>query len=468
MVTDVIRSGNFNEIESKFQINSRNLNQAVKFTTVLDGPLISFLWGFSSKLAFEGFAGILEKDINGDLVNMAEKSDDSALRKYDLLEKYTGISVGDYVKSDTDVMPSFSLVPSAAMTASAADKLLSVTANGAYHAIQGNGLFNPRTNELMIVSQTHDSDAGIVLERGARGTTVGTVLTTDTLIVTGIALDMYTPQVLASKPIPRRSSRLVNGFFRLFTLGTAISNTLTEDSLLYNGDFFDLINEDLKRAHKSQLLNALLYHQVGAITDTSAPLDNINQFNGWTYWAQQNSVTTGFANIGALTTAKFEALMTWFEPYKNIGLSTAPMVYICGSTAYQALQRFLKQGILVTTDEGFIPKTVGGRVERYITNFGKMVYVCVDYYLDQIGRGGDIFMSAEGNLNLYVGKDEFLKPDNIAITKKGYLEGDSRFCQFIADYSVNLNQRADLMCSYFSLLPRYTELVSYASGITVA
>jgi len=296
-------------------------------------------------------------------------------------------------------------------------------------------------------------------------------LTSDTLLVTGIPLGLYTPQTAASRPIPRRGSVRANGFRVMFTPGTPISNTLREDTLLFDGRFLDYINEDLKRAHKSMLLNALLYEQVGAISqsDLNDPLSNINRFNGWTYWAGLNPNTTGFDGIGTLDALTFRALMNWFNAYAGVGSKDKPMVYICGATAYSALQPFLKaEGGLVTMDGGHVREVVGGRVTEYINEFGKKVMICVDPYLQLINRGGDIFMCQDGNLNFYVGKDEFLTPENPAIAPDGILPGDARFCTWIPNYTVKDNQKSDIMISYFSILPAYIELIAYASGITAS
>lgn len=466
-MSDIIKSGSYSNIESTWQINSRNLNQAIKFTTVLSSPLISFFVGPS--LGFDSFEAILHQKFEGELLNALEDADFSPLQKYDLISKAKS-HIGDYVKSARDTAPSFALSPSANLAASAGADQLSVTENGEYLCVEGTRLYNPRTRETLIVQQSAAGDNNISVLRGANGSTVGTITTTDTLLVTGVALDLYTPQVTASRGIPRRRDTLYNGHRRLFTAGTPVTNTLKEETLLYNGQFLDLLDQDLQRAHKSQLLNSLIYEEYGDLTtaEKQNPEANINKFNGYRYWARQNSVTSGFSDIGALTTAKFEALMTWFEVYDNIGTRNAPMVYICGRTAYQALQPFLKAGVLVSTDDGFTPSTVGGRVQRYITDSGRHIYVAVDDYLSQIGRGGDIIMCAEDNMTLYVGEDNFLTPDNVAITSNGMLPGEARFCQLIKDYSVASNQRVDMMISQYSMLPAHVELCSMATGITTA
>jgi hypothetical protein len=161
--------------------------------------------------------------------------------------------------------------------------------------------------------------------------------------------------------------------------------------------------------------------------------------------------------------------MTWFNAYEGVGSANSPMVYICGPTAWSALQPFLKaEGGVVTHDKGFGPSTVGYVVEKYINEFGKSIYFVVDSYLQLINRGGDIFMCQDGNINFYIGKDEFFTPENPAIASNGMLPGAARFCQFIENYSVKENQRTDLMISYFSMLPSYVELIAHASGIIVA
>lgn len=466
-MSDIIRTGNYSNIESTWQINSRNLNQAIKFTTVLSSPLISFLVGPS--LGFDSFEAILHQKFEGELLNAVEKADFKPLEKYQLITRAKA-HIGDFVKSARDTAPAFALTPSAGLAASTTADQLSVDANGAYLCQEGIRLYNPRTRETMIVLVTAEGDDNIQLLRAANGSTVGTILTTDTLIVTGVALDLYTPQVTASRPVPRRSTTLYNGFRRLFTSGTPVTNTLKEETLLYNGQFLDLLDNELQRAHKSMLINSLVYETYGDISaaDKANPGSNINKFNGLHYWARQNSVTTGFTDIGAMTSAKFESLMTWFDTYDNLGTRNAPMVYICGKTAYQAIQPFLRQGILVSTDEAFIPSTVGGRVQRYISESGRMIYVCVDDYLGLIGRGGDIIMCAEDNLTLYVGEDNFLTPDNPAITDNGMLPGEARFCQLVKNYSVKNNQKMDMMISQYTMLPAFVELVSMATGITLS
>ncbi len=464
-MSDIIRAASYTEIDSSRQINSRNLNQAIKFSTVLSSPLISFFVGKS--LGFDSFESILHQKFEGELLNAIEKADFGPLDKYKFVNKAVA-HIGDYVKSATDTAPAFVVNASSALTASATDTILSVASNGAYLLQEGVRLYNPRTRETMVVLETAEGNTNIPLQRAANGSTVGTILTTDSLIITGVALDLYTPQVTSSRPAPRRSTTLFNGFRRLFTPGTPVTNTIKEEALLYNGQFLDLLDEEHGRAHKSMLINSLVYEEYGDISDANKtdPLSNINKFNGYRYWARQNANTAGFTDIGAMTAAKFEALMTWFETYDNLGTRGAPMVYICGKTAYKALQPFLKQGILVTTDEGFTPATVGGRVTRYITEAGRMIYICVDDYLNLVGRGGDIIMCAEDNLTLYVGEDNFLTPDNVAITTNGMLPGEPRFIEFIENYSVRNNQRVNMMVSQYSMLPAYTELCCMATGIT--
>ena len=456
-MSDIIRAASYSEIESTRQINSRNLNQAIKFTTVLSSPLISFFIGKS--LGFDNFESILHQKFQGELANAIENADFAPLEKYKLVNKAVA-HLGDYVKSATDTAPSFYVTVSTALSASATDSVINVSANGAYLLQEGVRLYNPRTRETLTVLETAEGNVNIPVQRAANGSTVATVLTTDTLIVTGVALDLYTPQVVSSRPAPRRSTTLYNGFKRLFTAGTPVTNTIKEEALLYNGQFLDLLDEEHGRAHKSALLNSLIYEEYGdiAAADKTDPLSNINKFNGYRYWARQNANTAGFTDIGAMTTAKFEALMTWFENYDNLGTRGAPMVYICGKTAYKAIQPYLKQGIVVMTDEGFTPRVVGGLVQRYITEGGRMIYICVDDYLNTIGRGGDIIMCAEDNLTLYVGEDNFLTPDNVAITNNGMLPGEARFLQFIENYSVRNNQRVNVMVSQYSMLPAYTEL----------
>jgi hypothetical protein len=466
-MSDIIRAASYSEIESTRQINSRNLNQAIKFTTVLSSPLISFFVGKS--LGFDDFGSILHQKFEGELLNAIEKADFKALEKYKFINKAVA-SLGDYVKSATDSAPSFYVSASTALTASATDSVMNVSANGSYLLQEGVRLFNPRTRECIVVLETAEGNTNIPVQRGANGSTVGTIATTDTLIVTGVALDLYTPQTTSSRPVPRRGSTIYNGFRRLFTPGTPVTNTIKEEALLYNGQFLDLLDEEHGRAHKSMLINSLIYEEFGDISaaDKTDPLSNINKFNGYRYWARQNPVTAGFSDIGAMTSAKFESLMTWFETYDNLGTRNAPMVYICGKTAYKALQPFLKQGILVTVDDGYTPATVGGRVQRYITEAGRMVYIAVDDYLSLIGRGGDIIMCAEDNMTLYVGEDNFLTPENVAITSNGMLPGEARFLQFIENYSVRNNQRINMMVSQYSMLPAYVELCAMATGITAS
>ena len=466
-MSDVIRSASFSEIESSRQINSRNLNQAIKFTTVLNSPLISFFVGKS--LGFDSFESILHQKFQGEVANAIEDADFAPLEKYNFMSKAVA-EIGDYIKSTTDVAPAFYVTVSTALSASATDAVINVAANGAYLLQEGVRLYNPRTKETLIVLETAEDNMNIAVQRAGNGSTVGTVTITDTLIVTGVALDLYTPQVTSSRPAPRRSATLYNGFKRLFTAGTPVTNTIKEESLLYNGQFLELLDQEHQRAHKSFLLNSLVYEECGTISaaDKTDPLSNINKFNGYRYWAGQNPVTSGFTDIGAMTSAKFESLMTWFETYDNLGTRKAPMVYICGKTAFAALQPYLKQGVLVKTDKGFTPKVMGGHVERYITDSGRMIYIGVDDYLGLIGRGGDIIMCAEDNMTLYVGKDNFLTPENVAITTNGMLPGEARFIQFIENYSVRNNQRINMLVSQFSMLPAYVELCSMATGITAS
>jgi hypothetical protein len=467
-MSDIIRSANYSNIESTWQINSRNLNQAIKFTTVLSSPVISFFVGPS--LGFDSFEAILKQKTEGDVLNAMADSDFKPLEKYNLVNKAKA-HIGDFVKSATDSAPAFALTPSGSLTASASDDQLSVAANGAYLCQEGIRLYNPRTRETLIVLTTAEGNDNIQVQRAANGSTVGTILATDSLLVTGTALDLFTPQVVASRPVPRRSTILFNGFRRLASGGTPVTNTIKEETLLYDGRFLDLLDEDLQRAHKSSLINSIIYEEYGDISaaDKSNPGANINKFNGFRYWARQNAVTSGFTDIGAMTPAKFESLMTWFDTYDGIGAKRgSPMVYICGKTAYKAIQPFLKNGILVMTDEAFTPSTVGGRVQRYITETGRMVYVCIDDYLGQIGRGGDIIMCAEDNMTLYVGEDNFLTPPNNALGEEGMLPGEARFCQLIKNFAVGENTKMDCMISQYSMLPAYVELCAMATGITAS
>jgi len=463
--SDVIRSASFSNIESSLQINSRNLNQAIKLSTVFESPIISFFCGHS--LGYDSFDSVLAQKYMGDVKNAMENIDEEPLKKYNFIDKVK-VSMYDYVKSVTDIAPPFRLIPATALTAAATDNLLSVTENGAYLCQEGVGLFNPRTRERLKVVQTANNNNNILVVRGADGSTISPILTNDTLLVTGVALDMYTPQVTTSRPIPRRGQTLYNGFQRLFTPGTPINNLIEESALLYNGQFFELIDQEHVRAHKSSLINSLIYSEYGDLTteEKSNPEANINKFNGFAYWARKNPVSVGFTDIGPLTTAKFEALMTWFDTYDNLGTRKNPMVYICGRTAYTALQSYLKAGVLVTTTEGFVPGTMGGSVHKYITDSGRLIYICVDDYLNLIGRGGDIIMAAENNLTLYVGVDKFLTPHNQALGKEGMLEGAARFVDRIPNFSVGSNQKFDMLISQFSMLPAYIELCAMATGIT--
>lgn len=466
-MSDVIRSASYSNIESTWQNNSRNLNQVIKFSTVLQSPLISFLVGPS--LGFDSFEAILHKKFEGELLNAMEDSDTSVLDRYQLVTKAKA-HIDDYVKSARDDAPAFALTPSVALAASATADLLDVSENGAYICQEGVRLYNPRTHETIVVLSTADGNNNIQVQRAANGSSVGTILTTDTLIAQGIALDLNTPQVTASRPAPRRRDVLYNGFRRLFTPGTPVTNAFREETLLYNGQFLDFLSEDLQRAHKSQLINSLIYERYGAHTtaEKQDPTSNINKFNGYQYWAEQNTVTSGFSGIGAMNSAKFESLMTWWETYDNLGTRSKPMVYICGQTAFKALQPFLQQGVLVSTDEGYVPSIMGARVQRFNTQGGRQIYVCVDDYLSEIGRGGDIIMCAEDNITLHVGTDDFLTPKNPTLGTRGMLPGEARFCQFIKDYSVENNTRTDMMISQYSMLPAYVELCSMATGITLS
>lgn len=464
-MSDVIRAAGYSEIDPTRQINSRNLNQAIKFTTVLSSPLIKFFIGKS--LGFDSFESILHQNIEGELLNAMEKKDFSPLEKYQLVKKSIA-PIGDYVKRASDTAPAFAVTLATNLTASATDAVISVVANGEYLLQEGTRIYNTSTKETMIVLETATGNTNIPVQRGANGSTVAAMTTSDPLVITGTVLDMYTPQSVITRPMTKRGTTLYNGFKRLFTAGIPLTNTLKEETLLYDGRFKDLLKQDLQRAHKSMLLNSLLFDYYGDISssDTSDPLSNINRFNGYAYWADQNANTAGFTDIGSMTDAKFEALMSWFEDYDGIGSSNAPMVYICGPTAYKAIHPFLQKGVTVNTDKGFIPSTVGGRVERYITNTGRQVYVCMDSYLNQVGCGGHIIMCAENNMNLYIGEDEFLTPENSAIGTRGVLPGEPRFIQLIEDYIARSNVRADVLISQYSMLPDYTELCSMATGIT--
>ena len=89
MSSEVIRNANYSQIESKWQINSRNLDQAYRFTTVFSSVLLSFLYG--NNTFFKDFPDLLEQDFEGDLLNAEEKKDQGALKKYiDPSFKYTG------------------------------------------------------------------------------------------------------------------------------------------------------------------------------------------------------------------------------------------------------------------------------------------------------------------------------------------------------------------------------------------
>lgn len=455
MSSDVLRLGNYANFSDATQINTRNLDQTIRARVVVSSPLIRFLYG--TAIAFDNFEAFLKEDAEGYVVNASENKTKKEEEKYKLLTKNVA-PIGDFVRVYNDVIPPPILITNGAFSSTAS--LLNFQANAEYHALAGMKLLNQRTGEYIVINVNATSNTGISVTRGADTTTSQAVLDGDTWLVCGQHLDLLGPQVVTPSTLVKGRTERANGWARVMTMAMPISASFREEGVLYNGQFLELVDQDALKRHKQYVLNEILYADRGGVDKSKAPF---GQFNGWTYWAKQNpSIYFALQDIGILTPTNFEALMTWFEPYEGIGDSDDnPMLYFCGTTAYKALQKYLKAGILLTAEDHF-PSTTGSRVEKYITDTGKVVYICLDKYLDHIGRSGDIFMSAEDNVALIVGEDEFFTPESERLP---ILPGKARFIDYIPDYYARNNQRADAIVSQFSLQCAYPELLTVATGI---
>lgn len=455
MSSDVLRLGSYASFPDYTQINTRNLDQTIRARVVVSSPLIRFLYG--TALAFDNFEAFLKEDVEGYVMNASENKSKSEEKKYKLLTKNVA-PIGDFVRVFNDVIPPPILLSSG--SASAVASLLNFQGNAEYHALAGMKLLNPRTGEYVLVNINATSNTGVSVTRGVDSTIPQAINDSDTWLVCGQHLDLLGPQVVAPSTLPKGRIERSNGWARIMTMAMPISAAFREEGVLYNGQFLELVDQDALKKHKQHILNELLYADRGGVDKTKSP---IGQFNGWTYWAKQNpSIYFALQDIGILTPTNFEALMTWFEPYEGVGDSDDnPMLYFCGTTAYKALQKYLKAGILLTAED-FAPSVVGGRVEKFITDTGKVVYLCLDRYLDHIGRSGDIFMSAEDNVSLIVGEDEFFTPESERLP---VLPGKARFIDYIPDYYARNNQRADSIISQFSMQCAYPELMAVATGI---
>lgn len=457
----VIRRADNASIPSANQINSINLDQSIRLLVTTDSPLIMAL--FNSQLAYaDGFESLLKEDYRGDVVNAAEGNPEIE-KKYKIMEEQTAL-MNSFVRVSRDVTtrPRLIVDATSGTNSGTSQKNLVVTELGDYHGLAGTTLYNPRTREAMIVDFNATSNT-ITVTRGANSTTAAATVANDVLLICGQHVGLDSVQTVSRRNVPKRRSPVLNGFYRLISEGMPISSTLDENTLLYNGQFLDYVSEDLVKSHREAILNTVLYYETGTIDEQKDP---IGQFNGWRWFARQNSLFDNLQDMGPLTSVNFKALMTWFEPYQ-VGTSTnSPMIYFCGNTAYQALQQFLKTKTFVQSVD-HVPSTVGGVVNKVITDNGKVIYICLDTYLTSIGRGGDIFMTAENNMTLLVGKDKFFTPE-VSASQLGILPGAARFCQYIQDYYALRNQRSDAIISQFSLQVGYSELVMCASGITAA
>ena len=450
-----MRLGAYSNFAAENQINTRNLDATIRARVVVNSPLIRFLYG--TALAFPNFEAFLKEDADGYILNAIENSDKNKEKNYKLLSKNIA-PIGDFVRVYSDNIPPPVLVNDGIATATAS--LLNFKANAEYHALAGMKLLNPRTGEYIVVNINAVSNSGVSVTRGVDSSIPQIINDGDSWLVCGQHLDLLGPQVVAPSTLPKGRKERANGWARIMDLAMPIANSFREEGVIYNGDFINLVDQDAMRKHKQHILNELLYADRGGVDKTKSPM---NQFNGWTYWAKQNpSIYFALQDIGILTPTNFEALMTWFEPYEGVGDNNNPLIYFCGSGSYKALQKYLKAGILLTTDEGFVPSTLGGRVERFITDTGKQVYLCLDKYLDDIKRPGDIFMSAENNISLIVGEDEFFTPES---ERLDVMEGKARFIDYIPNYYARNNQIADAIISQFSMQCAYPELMSVATGI---
>ena len=453
MSTSVIKYGTYSNFPGDVQVNTRNLDQTIRATVVTSSPLIRFLYG--TALAFDNFEEFLKEDPLGYVANASEDLDRSMEKKYIAKNK---APIGDFVTVMEDVVPPPILTVRGNFLAT--NNLLNFVDHAEYHALAGTKLLCIRTGEYFLVNINATSNDGISVARGLDTTTPQSLNDGDTLLVCGQHLDLLGPQIVAPSTAPRGRKKRKNGWARIMTLAMPIGPAFREEGVLYNGQFMEFVDDLALAKHKQMILNEVLYADRNGVDEGRSP---IGQFNGWAYWAKQNpAIYYPFQDIGILTPSNFEALMTWFEPYEGIGSTRDnPMVYFCGTSAYKAFQKYLKHNILIQSKD-HVSTTVGGVVEKYITDTGKVIFFCLDRYLDHIGRSGDCFMTAEDNLNLIIGEDEYFAPESERLQ---IMDAGARFCQYIPDYISRNGSRADGLISQFSLQCAYPQLLAVATGI---
>lgn len=460
---NVISQGSVSSIPNSEIINSANLDQTVRATVTLKSPLISLLIG--QTLGYNEFKALLKEDRKGHVLNASKLAGaNNEEYKYEFLDENISYTESPISKK-TDVLPRpyLEVAPGAAIIGSSTVTSLQVVENGAYHGLQDMKYLHVPSGEFMQCATTNPETQDTVIQviRGVDNTVATpTIQAGDRLLICGQDLPMFGSSMVQPGRIRKRLTTVKNGWKRIITIAMPITSLLREETLLYNGQFLDLVDQEAIRNHASNLINLLIYSNTGEYDDSRSPE---GQFNGIKYFASKNQFFDQLQDIGTLTPAKFIALTTWFEAYDGVGSSdSSKMIFFCGATAWTAVQDLL-QANRVLVDQGFVPDTVGSVTNKMITRTGKEIYFCLDEYLTQIGRGGDIVATAVNNITLHVGKEKFFFPPNARLPKQ---EDRARFMDYISEYFAEGSTMSDAIISHFSLMVAYPELVMVASGIT--
>ena len=483
MSNGFMRSVGYQNIQPEFQSNSRGLRDVIRLVALRTDPLLTAILQ-PSLFPDDNWYEILTKGLEADVLNTIAKRSPKGKDDYKILESATD-TMDKYLRRARDIMPPRVLVLSAAIDSATTTNTINVVDNGEYIALRGTRLRNPRTGEVLLVDNDASGNTNISVRRGASNSTPAAMNAGDVLLDMGIHKPMFGEQSLPPKPLPKRLTTLVNGWVRFMTPGTPLLNNTDEETLYYGllerkKTVKSLVSQfsklDLMRTHREQLANILLFGSFGSPTYATV-LDDANaigNFQGLSYWASLNT-SASFAVNGALTKSAFENLMTWWEVYENMGVSeNKEMLYFCGSIAFKALQTHARTfgfQVLNTDQQGNVPDTVGSRITRYRSPLtSKVVSFIPSSYLDQIGQQGTIFMFNEGNVEMIVGRDNFLMLDCPAAVGStgGYYEGAARLIDIKERAMATNNQVQDCVISQFSILPKFIETCAIATGITSA
>jgi hypothetical protein len=467
---NVISAGNYGNIPSADRINTLNLDQSIRAVTVLKSPLIKFFIG--SSLGFDEFNSLLEKDPTGYALNMEKLTgaDTKSRFNYSFKDDST-LYIDEYVRLKTDVLPPpyLEVAAGAAIIGSATVTDLAVTENAAYHGLEGMRLLHVKSSEILLIPTDVDpasSDTLVPVLRGIDGTTATTTIAAgDRLLVLGQQPDLYGNNLVTPRRIRKRKEERRNGWGFQMTMGMPITTQLREEGLQYNGQFLQLVDADMIRNHSVAILNDILFTDRGVITPALATKDPVGYFNGFKHFAAQNPLYSSLQDIGALTPSKFLAATTWFNEFQDIASSgNDPILYFCGTGAFNAFQEYIKSGALIVA-ENYVPETMGSVVKRWITSTGKVIEFAIDPYLDLIGQTGTVFATAKDNVSMIVGKSKFFYPPNQRI--QGF--GDrAHFMHYISDFIADRNTKLDAIMSYYSLQVGYPELLMVMTGISSA